>query len=91
MVDTNNDTIKSNADNKKKELPPHPMTDPQACKEFKDKHDACFYKWYSDKFLKGKSMELECKDEWEEYQMCIKDKLKAWNLEYLLHREQNKK
>eukprot|EP01110_Echinostelium_bisporum_P005660 TRINITY_DN23819_c0_g1_i1.p1 TRINITY_DN23819_c0_g1~~TRINITY_DN23819_c0_g1_i1.p1 ORF type:complete len:80 (+),score=9.92 TRINITY_DN23819_c0_g1_i1:55-294(+) len=60
----------------------HPMADPDACKSLKDKHDACFFKWYSEKFLKG-TISIECKDEWEEYQYCLKDKLKAWNLGHL--------
>ncbi|EFA81638.1 hypothetical protein PPL_05630 [Heterostelium album PN500] len=65
----------------------HPMLDPTACKDLKDRHDQCFYKWYSNSFLKGNTS-AECQEEWEEYQVCIKDKLKAWNLEYLL--EKNK-
>eukprot|EP01133_Synstelium_polycarpum_P009163 gene9163-10752_t len=69
----------------------HPMLDPTACKELKDRHDQCFYKWYSGSFLKGSSTTSECQDEWEEYQVCIKDKLAAWNLEYLLEKDHKKK
>ncbi|GAM20266.1 hypothetical protein SAMD00019534_034410 [Acytostelium subglobosum LB1] len=68
------------------------MLDPTACKELKDRHDQCFYKWYSNSFLKGTGS-AECQEEWEEYQVCIKDKLKAWNLEYLVqaHEKQQEK
>ncbi len=52
-------------------LPEHPMVDPKTCKELKEKHDVCFYKWYSDKFLKG-VVTLDCKEEWDEYQYCLK-------------------
>eukprot|EP01111_Echinosteliopsis_oligospora_P005604 TRINITY_DN1906_c0_g1_i1.p2 TRINITY_DN1906_c0_g1~~TRINITY_DN1906_c0_g1_i1.p2 ORF type:complete len:100 (-),score=26.88 TRINITY_DN1906_c0_g1_i1:379-678(-) len=63
-------------------MPKHPMADPNTCKELKDKHDQCFYKWYSERFLKG-TVTLQCQEEWEDYQFCLKEKLKAWNLEYL--------
>jgi hypothetical protein len=48
----------------------HPMIDPTACKDLKEKHDVCFYKWYSEKFLKG-TVTIECKEEWDEYEFCM--------------------
>jgi len=60
----------------------HPMTDPEACKELKEKHDVCFYKWYSEKFLKG-TITIDCKEEWDEYEFCLTQKLKAWKLDHL--------
>lgn len=53
------------------EKPKHPMTDPKACQELKEKHDTCFLKWYNDKFLRG-TITIDCKEEWEEYQYCLR-------------------
>ncbi|KAF2078381.1 hypothetical protein CYY_000364 [Polysphondylium violaceum] len=72
------------SDKKEDTKKPHPMTDPNLCKDLKERHDACFNKWYTNAFLKGTSTTSECQDEWEEYQVCLKDKLKQWNLEYLM-------
>ncbi|EGC31624.1 hypothetical protein DICPUDRAFT_156495 [Dictyostelium purpureum] len=72
---------------KKNDKDKHPMLDPNLCKDLKDRHDQCFNKWYTNSFLKG-DVTLDCEDEWQEYQVCIKDKLKQWNLEHLI--ENNK-
>ncbi|KYQ93163.1 hypothetical protein DLAC_05796 [Tieghemostelium lacteum] len=69
---------------------PHPILDPSLCKELKERHDACFNKWYANVFLKGNT-ELECQDEWEEYQVCVKDKLKIWNLVHVVNKENEDK
>lgn len=41
------------------------------CTEAKTKYDNCFNGWYTEKFLKGKSMQNECEDLWHEYKECI--------------------
>lgn len=41
------------------------------CTESKKKYDECFNGWYSEKFLKGKSIQNECEDLWFEYKQCI--------------------
>ncbi|CDK28794.1 unnamed protein product [Kuraishia capsulata CBS 1993] len=43
----------------------------EECTPAKQKYDDCFNHWYSEKFLKGKSMENECEDLWVEYQQCV--------------------
>lgn len=41
------------------------------CTELKTKYDDCFIEWYGEKFLKGKSVENECVEQWEDYMTCI--------------------
>ncbi|CAK7902168.1 mitochondrial distribution and morphology protein 35 [[Candida] anglica] len=41
------------------------------CTPAKNKYDECFNNWYSEKFLKGKSLENECTELWDEYTTCI--------------------
>ncbi|EAL63801.1 hypothetical protein DDB_G0287279 [Dictyostelium discoideum AX4] len=65
---------KDNKDNKDNKEKKHPMLDPTLCKELKERHDACFNKWYTTAFLKGNAT-MECVEEWEEYQVCIKIKI----------------
>jgi len=66
-----------------KTKPKHPMTDPEACKDLKQPYEECFYKWYGDQFLKGLSTKSSCNELFEEYQVCLKDKLAAFNLEHV--------
>jgi TRIAP1/MDM35 family protein len=42
------------------------------CTKAKKEYDNCFNNWYSEKFLKGESMENECADLWHEYEDCVK-------------------
>ncbi|EGG13260.1 hypothetical protein DFA_11021 [Cavenderia fasciculata] len=71
-MSNNSQSSSSNNNNKNAQVKaPHPMLDPSACKELKDRHDACFYKWYGGSFLKG-NVSQDCQEEWEEYQVCIK-------------------
>ncbi|KAG7697954.1 hypothetical protein KL930_001616 [Ogataea haglerorum] len=41
------------------------------CTDLKQKYDACFNYWYTEKFLKGKSVYNECEDLWADYKECI--------------------
>lgn len=41
------------------------------CQELKEKYDACFNKWFSEKFLKGNTKD-ECSALFEVYQECVK-------------------
>jgi hypothetical protein len=45
--------------------------DPKACLELKTKHDLCFHKWMREKFMPGLATQDDCKQEWEEYQVCV--------------------
>lgn len=45
------------------------------CTELKKTYDNCFNEWYSEKFLKGKSMENECAKEWYAYISCVNEHL----------------
>lgn len=58
-------------------VPPRDEEDfgsPDACIELKQRHDECFFRWYNTKFLSGKATEMECGDEWNEYNVCLKVK-----------------
>ena len=41
------------------------------CQEAKEKYDACFNNWFSEKFLKG-NFEDECENLFKIYQTCVK-------------------
>lgn len=41
------------------------------CTPAKKEYDDCFNKWYTKKFLKGKSIENECTEFWDNYIECI--------------------
>lgn len=40
------------------------------CNESKNAYDNCFSQWY-EKFLKGESLENECKDLFDTYKTCV--------------------
>jgi hypothetical protein len=44
------------------------------CTKLKQKYEACFYKWYSEKYLTGKSKEDECAPLFKEYRDCLEVK-----------------
>lgn len=55
------------------------------CQEAKEKYDACFNKWFSDKYLKGNTEDSECEPLFRVYQKCIKEviaehKIELWDL-----------
>jgi TRIAP1/MDM35 family protein len=43
--------------------------DPE-CTTLKQKYEACFYTWYSEKFLKGDTRD-ECAELFKEYRACL--------------------
>ncbi|SCU94496.1 LADA_0G08878g1_1 [Lachancea dasiensis] len=45
------------------------------CTELKHEYDNCFNQWYSEKFLKGLSMENECSKQWYAYTTCVESAL----------------
>lgn len=45
------------------------------CTESKTKYDDCFNKWYTEKFLQGKSLENECTQLWDDYITCVNSAL----------------
>ena len=40
------------------------------CNELKKEYDACFNKWYSEKFLKG-DVRPECEEMFKKYKACV--------------------
>lgn len=45
------------------------------CTPLKEKYDKCFNYWYSEKFLKGESVENECSEQWYAYMKCVDENL----------------
>lgn len=41
------------------------------CTDAKKAYDNCFNEWYSEKFLKAKSVTNECEETWRIYESCI--------------------
>ncbi|SMN17773.1 similar to Saccharomyces cerevisiae YKL053C-A MDM35 Mitochondrial intermembrane space protein [Maudiozyma saulgeensis] len=54
------------------------------CTELKKTYDNCFNEWYSEKFLKGKSVENECSKEWYAYIGCVNENLKKKSIQSAL-------
>lgn len=54
------------------------------CTESKTKYDTCFNSWYSDKFLKGESMENECTELWDDYITCVNTALAKQKIKPML-------
>lgn len=50
------------------------------CQQFKEKYDACFNNWFSEKFLKGK-FENDCEEDFKIYQKCVKEALTEQKIE----------
>ena len=55
------------------------------CQEAKEKYDACFNTWFSEKYLKGQTKD-ECSELFKEYQKCVKEaiaeqKIELWHLD----------
>jgi TRIAP1/MDM35 family protein len=46
----------------------------EECQELKNAYDACFNKWFSEEFLKGKKKD-PCNGLFKVYQNCVKVKL----------------
>lgn len=50
------------------------------CTPLKKDYDKCFNQWFSERFLKGDSrVSAECEKLFQEYQNCIKHKIKDIN------------
>ena len=48
-------------------------------------HDACFYKWYQDEFLKGRARdEQPCDELFETYRSCLKVKMEKLGAGHLM-------
>lgn len=48
------------------------------CTDIKHHYDKCFNQWFSEKFLKGDTtVPTSCENLFEEYQKCIKNKIKT--------------
>lgn len=56
------------------------------CTEAKKTYDDCFNKWYTEKFLQGKSLENECTEVWDEYIMCVNAALAKQKLDNMLEK-----
>lgn len=54
------------------------------CTPAKTKYDECFNAWYSEKFLKGKSLHNECTDLWDEYITCVNTALAKQKIKPML-------
>ncbi|EGV61032.1 mitochondrial distribution and morphology [Yamadazyma tenuis ATCC 10573] len=54
------------------------------CTEKKTKYDDCFNKWYTEKFLQGKSMENECVQLWDDYITCVNSALASHQIKPIL-------
>lgn len=48
------------------------------CTKLKQKYEACFYQWYSEKYLTGKSREDECAPLFKEYRECLEVIISFW-------------
>jgi TRIAP1/MDM35 family protein len=54
------------------------------CQEAKEKYDACFNNWFSERYLKGNTEDV-CEPLFKVYQKCVKEaieehKIELWNL-----------
>ncbi|KAI7872950.1 mitochondrial distribution/morphology family 35/apoptosis, partial [Spinellus fusiger] len=57
------------------------------CTELKHKYDACFNKWYSEKFLKGDTTP-DCEELFKDYRACVMVTLKEKGIDKLLAESQ---
>ncbi|CAG8486455.1 3368_t:CDS:2 [Dentiscutata heterogama] len=55
----------------------------RSCDELKKDYDACFNKWYSEKFLKG-DLRPECEEIFRKYRDCVLNAVKNKNIDKLL-------
>ncbi|KAJ3414243.1 phosphatidylinositol N-acetylglucosaminyltransferase subunit gpi1 [Chytridiales sp. JEL 0842] len=53
------------------------------CNELKQKYDACFNTWYSEKFLKGQKGE-DCEDLFKLYRACVWKAIKEKKLDKMI-------
>lgn len=51
------------------------------CQELKVQYDACFNRWFKEKFLKGLTDDTSCADLFASYQSCVKKAMKEKNID----------
>lgn len=57
------------------------------CYEQKLVHDACFYKWYHEKFLTGTAEAKQpCDEQFKVYRACLEKKFAAQGVTHLLNK-----
>lgn len=57
------------------------------CYDLKLQHDACFYKWYWDKFLKGLAEPGQpCEEQFLVYRKCLETKMKDAGVEWVMQK-----
>lgn len=56
------------------------------CTDAKLQYDDCFNKWYSEKFLKGESIQNECTELWDNYITCVNTALATHKIKPMLDR-----
>ncbi|KAF3931756.1 hypothetical protein ABW19_dt0210587 [Dactylella cylindrospora] len=55
------------------------------CLPAKEKYDACFIRWYTEKFLRGERKEDEtCQKLFQEYSQCLKKALESKGISKML-------
>ncbi|KAM9900953.1 hypothetical protein OXX69_008898 [Metschnikowia pulcherrima] len=54
------------------------------CTNAKSEYDDCFNKWYTEKFLQGKSLHNECTDLWDNYITCVNTALASHRIKPML-------
>lgn len=54
------------------------------CTPAKVEYDDCFNKWYTEKFLQGKSLENECTELWDTYVTCVNTALATQKIKPML-------
>lgn len=52
----------------------------EKCTPLKQEYDACFNKWYTEKFLQGKPQTNDCAEVFKKYQACVKQVLEEKGL-----------
>ncbi|KAK9777788.1 putative Distribution and morphology protein 35 [Seiridium cardinale] len=55
------------------------------CNEVKERYDQCFLKWYSEKYLKGKTDNNECANLFKEYNQCLTIALREKGIDKLIN------
>lgn len=60
------------------------------CNEAKAHYDNCFNEWYTQKFLKGKSLQNECTEFWDSYKTCVDNALVKQKIKPMLDNARKK-
>lgn len=54
------------------------------CNDLKEKYDTCFLKWYSEKYLRGKTSSNECEELFSKYKSCLHKALKEKGIDTMV-------